>query len=107
MINQIERLTKIKQDNAYVSIPCISCFVPLMGHFNYASVVDVPANPPNCLGSTFDTMVSSTHSMTIDSNTFAAIGVSDIGRMSLCIEAGGLLFGNGMTLAIFHSFEAP
>ena len=48
-----------------------------------ASVVDVPANPPNCLGSTFDTMVSPTHSMTIDSNTFAAIGVSDIGRMSL------------------------
>ena len=84
MINQIKRLTKIKQDNSYVSIQCISCFVPLMSHFNYrASVVEVPANPPNCFGSTFETIVLSTHSMTIDSKTFAAIGVSDIGRMSL------------------------
>ena len=82
MINQIERLTKIKQDNAYVSIPCISSY-HLWVISTSASVVDVPANPPNCLGSTFDTMVSSTHTMTIDSNTFAAIGVSDIDRMSL------------------------
>ena len=84
MINQIERFTKIKQDNAYVSIPCISvASYHLWVISSSASVVDVPANPPNCLGSTFDTMVSSTHSMTIDSNTFAAIGVSHIGRMSL------------------------
>ena len=85
MINQIERLSKIKQDNAYVSIRFISCFIPLMLWVisTRASVVDVPANPPNCLGSTFDIIVSSTHSMTIDSKTFAAIGVSDIGRMSL------------------------
>ena len=43
--------------------------------------MDLPANPPDCLGSTSDTIVSSTHSMTIDSKTVAAIGVSDIGRM--------------------------
>ena len=33
----------------------------------------------------------------------AAIGVSEIGLMSFSIDTVGLVFGNGIPLAIFHS----
>ena len=64
-----------------------------MCSFNW-SVGCLTADNPNCLWFTFHTTVSSTHSTTIDSTTFAArpTGVRDIDRMSLSIEAGGLHF---------------
>ena len=42
-----------------------------------APVVDVPVISPNCLSSISLSKESSTHLTTIDSNTFAAIGVSE------------------------------
>ena len=51
-----------------------------------AAVVDVP-------------LISSNHCITIFSNSFAAIAASDIGRMSLCIEAGGLTLGKAHDLS--------
>ncbi len=36
------------------------------------------------------------------SNTFAMIGVKEIGRKSAAIDLGGWVFGNGKILADFH-----
>ena len=69
-----------------------------------ASVVPVPAIPPNCLSSICGITASSTHFSTIDSNTFASIGVSAIGLMPFSIYSGGRFLGNGITVAVFHNF---
>ena len=45
------------------------------------SVVDVQPIPLNCLESNSPSIISSTQLIIIDSNTFAAIGVSDAGLM--------------------------
>ena len=49
-------------------------------------------------------MILSTHFSTIDSNTFASIGVSAIGLMSFSIDSDGRFLGNGITVAVFHNF---
>ena len=67
-----------------------------------ASVVDVPVIPSNCLSSISLSRESSTHLTTIDSNTFAAIGVSEIGLKSFYIETGRCTLGTGTTYADFH-----
>ena len=65
--------------------------------------MDVPLIPPNCLASISPSIVSSTHFIIIDSNTLAAIGVSEIGLMYFSIDTKGrVVYGNGTTLAIFH-----
>ena len=64
----------------------------------------VPAIPPNCLSSICGIMILSTHFSTIDSNTFASIGVSAIGLMSFSIDSGGRFLDNGITVAVFHNF---
>ena len=46
----------------------------------------------------------STHFSTIDSNTFASIGVRAIGLMSFSIDSGGRFLGNGIIVAVFHNF---
>ena len=46
----------------------------------------------------------STHFSTIDSNTFASIGVSAIGLMSFSMDSCGGYLGNGITIAVFHNF---
>ena len=68
-----------------------------------ASVVDVPAIPPNCLQSMVSQTISSTYFIIIDSKTFAAIGVIDIGLMSVFTDISGLVFGSGIILADFHT----
>ena len=44
----------------------------------------------------------STQFSTIPSNTFANIGVSEIGRMSFPSEPGGCFFGTGTIVAVFQ-----
>ena len=67
-----------------------------------ASVVDVPAIPPNCLLSMASQTISSIYFIIIDSKTFAAIGVIDIGLMSVFTDISGLVFGSG---ALVHLEE--
>ena len=66
-----------------------------------ASVVPVPANPPNWRSSICGIITSSTQFNTIPLNAFANIGVSEIGRMSFSSEPGGCFFGTGTTVAVF------
>ncbi len=66
-------------------------------------VVVVPLIPPNYLLSILPSIRSSIHSIMIDSNTLAAIGVNDIGLMAFSMDTGGFLFGNGITFAVFQS----
>ncbi len=44
----------------------------------------------------------STHLRTNDSNTFAAVGVSDMGRISLSMDCGGRFLVKGTAIADFH-----
>lgn len=39
---------------------------------------------------------------TLDSNTFESVEVKDFGRMYDSILLGGLVFGTGTTLVLFH-----
>ena len=70
-----------------------------------ASVVDVPAIPPNCLLSMASQTLSSTYFIIINSKTFAAIGVRDIGLMSVLTDISGLFFGKRIMLAVFHTMK--
>ena len=68
--------------------------------------MDVPLIPPNCFASISPSIVSSSHFIIIDSNTLAAIGVSEIGLMFFTIVVlvdNSFVFGNGITFAICHS----
>ena len=47
--------------------------------------------------------ISSTYFIIIDSKTFAAIGVRDIGLMSVLTDISGLVVGKGIMLADFHA----
>ena len=73
-----------------------------MNQFDKNVVVDVPLIPPNCLASISPSIVSSTRFIIIDSNTLAAIGISEIGINVFFNRHRWDCFGNGITLAIFH-----
>ena len=62
----------------------------------------MPDNPPKWRSSSCGVITSSTQLSTIASKTFANIGVSDMGRMSLSSEPGGCLFGIGTTVAVLQ-----
>ena len=49
-------------------------------------------------------LILPTHFSTIDSNTFANIGVSCIGLKSYSTDSGGCFLGNTITVAVFHNF---
>ena len=73
----------------------VGYFVPLNGPLN--------GYPPSCLLSMVSQTISSTYFIIIDSKTFAAIGVIDIGIMSVFTDISGLVFGSGIILADFHT----
>ena len=104
MVNEIKRFTKKSSmtTRTYVlSIPAASYHLCVIS--TRASVVDVPAIPPNCLLPMASQTISSTYLIIIDSKTFAAIGVIDIGVMSVFTYISGLVFGSGIILADFHT----
>ena len=68
-----------------------------------AWVVERPLRPPYCFVSNLLDIVVSSHFPIIDSNILLSVGVSDIGLMSVSIDFGGLVFGNGTTFAHFHA----
>ena len=64
--------------------------------------MEVPLIYLNCLASISPSIASFTHFFITCSNTLAATGLSEIGKMSLSTQRG-FDFGNGITLAVFHS----
>ena len=73
-----------------------------------ASVVDVPARLyPQIAYYPWHhrqyNLLSSTYFIIIDSKTFAAIGVIDVGLMSVFTDISGLVYGSGIILADFHT----